>query len=342
MKKPFAAFWALSCGLTLGVAFTLTTLAQTSAPATRPTTNKAPITPANLADLRLIQQRVEDVVKKSMPATVAVMAGSGQGSGVIVSKDGWVLTAGHVTSEANRDISLILADGRRVKARTYGINLGIDSGLIKITDKGDYPFVPLGTNKDMKAGQWVVALGHPGGYRKERPPVVRLGRVLMANSRMVGTDCTLIMGDSGGPLFDLDGNLIGIHSRIGAQATVNIHVPVDTYTQTWDRLANSETWGGGMLGLAGAPKVMMGVLTEEHERGAKVVSLIDNGPAAKAGLKPGDIILKLGESAVKGPDELLGLMGRYRAGETVKLIVDREGKTEEVSVKLAARPANMR
>src|SRR5262249_42222176 len=159
-----------------------------------------------------------------------------------------VLTAGHVSGTPNREAMLVLADGRRVKAKTLGNNRGIDSGMMKITTEGKYPFVPLGNSTDLKKGQWVITVGHPGGYNPNRSPVVRVGRVLNRTNGYIESDCTLVGGDSGGPLFDMQGNLVGIHSRIGWNITDNVHVPVDTYRDTWDRLAKAESWGGWNFG----------------------------------------------------------------------------------------------
>src|SRR5262249_36407529 len=135
-------------------------------------------------------------------------------------------------------------DGKRVKGKTLGQNVGIDSGMIKIVEEGTYPFVDMGTSGDLKKGQWVISCGHPGGYKQGRTPVVRLGRVLDSTNMIIRTDCTLVGGDSGGPLFDMNGKVIGIHSRIGPTLQSNIHVPVDTYRETMDRLVAGESWGG--------------------------------------------------------------------------------------------------
>jgi len=243
--------------------------------------------PESISELKAIEQRVEEVTRTVMPAVVGITVGSGQGSGVIVSPDGYVLTAAHVSGEANIDISLTMPDGRRVKAKTLGLNKGIDSGLCKITEPGEWPYCEIGKSGDLKKGQWVLALGHPGGYRRDRPPVLRLGRILSSTgpNDFIMTDCTLVGGDSGGPLFDLDGKVVGIHSRIGPSTLNNMHVPADTYTQTWDRLAKGELWGerfafissrGPMLGLGG----------ESMEGGgAKITTVAPDGPAAKAGMK---------------------------------------------------------
>jgi hypothetical protein len=195
-------------------------------------------------DLRAIEKQVQAVVAKVMPAVVGVRIGPGQGSGVIISADGYVLTAGHVSGKPGRELHVVLQDGRSFKAKALGRNGSIDSGLLKITDKGTWPHVEMGKSDDVQRGQWVIAIGHPGGFRKNRPPVVRLGRVLQAGRMFLRTDCSLVGGDSGGPLFDMSGRVIGIHSRIGGTMTTNIDVPIDTYRLTWDRLARGESWGG--------------------------------------------------------------------------------------------------
>ncbi len=155
----------------------------------------APGGPRTVGDLKAIQARVEAVAKEGKAATVAILLEEAEGSGVIVSKDGYVLTAGHVSGKPGQKMEVVLANGKHYAAKALGANDGIDSGMVKITDAppaGGFACVPLGTAKELKSGQWVVALGHPGGYQEERGPVLRLGRVLLANSQMLGTDCPLV------------------------------------------------------------------------------------------------------------------------------------------------------
>ena len=313
------------------------------APTTIPASN-----PKNVEDLRAIEARVKEVIRKDLPATVGVLIGYGQGSGVIVSKEGLVLTAGHVAEAPNRPCMLVMPDGKRVNAKTLGVNSAIDSGMIKITDKappGGWPFVEIGSAADLKSGQWTVALGHPGGYHTGRPPVARLGRVLMATSKLIDTDNTLINGDSGGPLFDLSGKLIGIHSRIGLGSVANIHVPIDTYSQTWDRLVAGDAWGKSFLGFDSGNPAVLGVRAVEDDKGVKVAKVVPESPAAKAGIKTGDFISRVGINrrrfvawtAIATPEELENLMARRRAGETIEIELQRDGKTVTVSAKLEAR-----
>lgn len=206
--------------------------------------------PENVDDLIGIEKHVQRVIERVTPAVVGIRVGPGSGSGVIINEEGIVLTAGHVSGKPGQDAVIILPNGKQLKGKTLGQNKGIDSGMIKIVGgdndkKEKYPFLDMGKSADLKTGQWVIAIGHPGGFRPNRTPVVRVGRILTTNQFLIQTDCSLVGGDSGGPLFDMNGKVIGIHSRIGGkEITENVHVPVDTFKQTWDRLAKGESWGG--------------------------------------------------------------------------------------------------
>jgi len=161
------------------------------------------VVPESVDDLKALQEQVKKVVAKCRQTTVGIFVGNSAGSGVIIKKDDgfYVLTAGHVSGNADRDCQLVLASGRRVKGKTLGANNGIDSGLIKIVDKGTFDCAEAGKSKTLKPGQWVVSIGHPGGFQQGRTPVVRVGRILKVDGNTVQTDCTLVGGDSGGPLF---------------------------------------------------------------------------------------------------------------------------------------------
>ena len=134
--------------------------------------------PANLDEIKAMQKKVQEVTKKVMPAVVGVQLGSIQGSGVIVSEDGYVLTAGHVSGKPGQNVTLILPNGKHLKGKTLGHNQLIDSGMIKITDEGKWPFVSIGESTKLTQGEWVISLGHPGGFNSQRSPPLRLGRIL--------------------------------------------------------------------------------------------------------------------------------------------------------------------
>jgi len=296
--------------------------------------------PETVNELRAIQEQAKKVYEKVMAATVCVRIGQSSGSGVIVSAEGHVLTAAHVSGEADRPVEVILHDGRKVKGKTLCSNRAIDSGMIKITDEGKWTFADLGKSADLKKGQWCVTLGHPRGYIPGRKPVLRLGRVLESNGELIQTDCAIVGGDSGGPLFDMTGKVIGIHSRIGPFMTNNIHVPADTYTDTWDRLVKAEVWGGRLGGgaIPVRPTPYLGVQIDRDSDEMRVVDVVKDSPAEKAGVKVKDLLAKLDGQKIANLDELGVLLAKKKVGDTVTLEVKREDKLVALKVTLAKRP----
>lgn len=293
--------------------------------------------PEDIADLKLLQEQVRTVLQKALPATVGVRSGSGSGSGVIVSKDGYVLTAAHVIGQPNRDITVILQDGRRLKAKSLGLNRGVDSGLIKITQEGEWPFVEMGKSAELTVGQWCIAAGHPGGFKQGRTPPVRLGRVLRVSRSTVTTDCTLVGGDSGGPLFDLQGRVIGIHSRISGPLTSNMHVAVDNYRDTWDRMVKGEAWGGWFARGPSPGDPFLGVQGDLDAKECKIIKVVSGSPADKAGLKVDDVITMFDGQAVRRFEDLLSLVQKKKPGDRVRLMVLRGEETVELRATIGKR-----
>jgi serine protease Do len=286
--------------------------------------------PESIEDLQAIERHVKQLVERVTPCTVAVQVGGAQGSGVIVSKDGYVLTAGHVSGKPGRKVTFTLHDGRRLQGTSLGRNIGIDSGLLKITDSGQWPFVEMGSSKDLKGGQWCLCTGHPGGYQSGRKPVVRLGRVLESRKDVVQTDCTLVGGDSGGPLFDMQGRVIGVHSRIAREVTANFHVPVETYRETWERLAKSEEWGDE------SRRPVIGIRGDDVKEGCRISEITPGLPAEKEGLKVGDIITLCDGKKVGTLADLIDILGKRKPGDEITLEFLRDGKKETKKLKLVA------
>jgi serine protease Do len=326
MTNPFRLTPGRPCGSRFALALLLGLSVGTPLHAeSRPAAFDKPV-PQTVQDLRIIQERVKRMVAKVTPATVAIRFGNNAGSGVIVSKDGYVLTAGHISGEPDHTVTLILSDGRRVKGKTLGSNRGYDSGMIRITDEGDWPFVEMGDSEKLKPGDWCLALGHPDGYKPGRSPVLRLGRVLSLRKKTIRTDCALVGGDSGGPLFDLSGKVIGIHSRIGSGLSFNIHVPVDTYRDTWDRLVKGEVWGGGPIG------PYIGVTLNSDAKECRIAEVEKGSPAEKAGLQPDDVVLRCDKEKIADLEDLIALVRRHKPGDKLSLEVRRG--TEIVKLKV--------
>ena len=279
--------------------------------------------------LKEIQSKVGNVVSKNMKACVAVSDGVGFGSGVIISEDGLVLTAGHVmASSDNGQYEVILSSGKVVRAKALGKNLDVDSGMIQIIDEGPFPFVELEKTNKFKQGQWVVSLGHSGGWKLGRKPPVRTGRILARKKHQILTDAVLIGGDSGGPLFNLDGELIAIHSSIGDSVAENRHVPVSSFRRDWDRLKQGNVWG--KLPDLNDPsekkkRGLIGIKLDLKQSQA-VIRAIDQGmPAEQIGLEVGDIVLQFDNTIVQDGRHLIDIIKRKSAGDVCPIVIIRNG-----------------
>ncbi|MEM7783989.1 MAG: S1C family serine protease, partial [Planctomycetota bacterium] len=251
--------------------------------------------PTSVEQLRAMETHFAELAEKVYAATVNIQMGGAQGTGVVVSDDGYILTAAHVINVSNLKEARITfldenGETRSLIAEKRGVERGIDSGMLKIKneDSESFPYLDVGLSSDLKLGQWVMAVGHPGGLDSKRGMVVRVGRVIFRSSRVIRTDCTLVGGDSGGPLVDMNGDLIGIHSRIGQRLLDNIHVPVDTYSENWDDLA------AGIV-LDGDPSLGFSV-----DGDSNIIDAVnEQGPAEKAGIKSGDKLVKIGDVTIK-------------------------------------------
>jgi serine protease Do len=296
----------------------------------------------NLQDLAKLESKVEAVSRKVMSATVALLSertGS-SGSGVLASADGLILTAAHVVQGAD-ELLVVFPDGKQVQGKVLGANYSKDIAMVKIADAGKWPFVAMGASKSLEAGDWVVALGHSAGFDAGRPPPVRFGRVVSKGpGNFLTTDCTLIGGDSGGPLFDLDGKLIGIHSSIGQSLTNNNHAGIDGFREDWDRILAGETWGALSMNPFANPEMPVlgiGMAMMRGVKGVIVESVVAGSPAAAAGVRAGDVIRNLDGSAVSDGGELLQMLAKRQAGDRVKLGVARDQDSLEVMVTLKRR-----
>jgi serine protease Do len=235
----------------------------------------------------------------------------------------------------------MLSNGKIVSGKTLGINAGMDSGMVQITDKGPnngkWPFAPVAKASNLPEGQWVVTMGHPGGPKEGRSPVARLGRVKGLTKNILRTDCTIVGGDSGGPLFDLKGEVVGIHSRIGLPISMNIHIQTDQFKKDWDKLVAGQ-WVDKPAAVAKAPSAYFGVVFPANdEDDAWLNEVEEDGPAGKAGLKPGDTITKFNDTVVKSVKQFRKLMEGAKPDDKVKITYRRGTTTTTVTVTLAKR-----
>jgi serine protease Do len=290
--------------------------------------------PSDRADLRAIETQVTRIVDHVRQSTVAIIAGDSQGSGVIVTEGGLVLTAGHVISVPGRKVTVVLSDGRKVAGRALGVNTASDCGMVQITDRGPYPASKISDLSSLKVGDWCLGTGHPGGYQSGRPPVVRLGRLVASHATFLQSDCTLLGGDSGGPLFDLNGNVVGIHSRIGPRTSLNLHVPAALFVRDWDRLAKTPD----LDHVPAQSQGMFGVNGVDDPQGARITEVFPRLPADEAGLKTGDIVTMFSGHPVDDFKTLQTFVQARRPGEIVELRVLRDHGVREFRATLVARP----
>ena len=196
-------------------------------------------TPETIGELRALQEHVQQLVERALPATVSLSDASGVSSGVLVRRDDrtYVLCAAHVTRSAGRSIAIRMTDGTELQGVTSGADHRSDVGLVQVDTEVEYPAVEIGASTDLKRGQWVLMLGHPSGRKPGRTAPVRLGRVLhVPKSGYLITDCTMQAGDSGGPLLDMNGRVVGINSRNSPNLAVNLHAPIDALVKHWAEL----------------------------------------------------------------------------------------------------------
>ncbi|TWT71828.1 S1C family serine protease [Crateriforma conspicua] len=289
--------------------------------------------PDSIDEFRQLEDQVQQVARRGARCTVGVKIGPAQGCGVIITQSGLVLTAAHVAMRPGKTAEIMLDDGRTVLATTLGMNRHVDAGLLRIhsgqNNGRPWPCASPGTSDRLRPGMWCVATGHPGGYDTSRGTVTRVGRILAIQSGSLLTDCALIGGDSGGPLFDIEGRLIAIHSRIGNDVADNLHVPVDYYKESWDRLMAGEAWGS----LPGFRPVI-GVTGNNSYSDARILDVHDGSPAQDAGIEPGDVITQFGEVSVSNFESLTRAVSNTMPGERVVVWLTRGGTQFKVLLEI--------
>lgn len=268
----------------------------------------------------------------------------GEGSGFIISPDGYVLTNAHVVDHAS-EVNVKLTDRREFNARVVGVDTMSDVAVLKI-DAHDLPTVKIGDSSKLRAGQWVAAIGAPFGFENS----VTAG-VVSATSRAVGaessivpfiqTDVAVNPGNSGGPLFDLSGEVVGINSMIysgtGGYQGISFAIPIDVALDVERQLVKTGHITRGRIGV-----MIQDVNAElaqsfglDRPRGALVSAVEKNGPAAKAGLQPGDVIVGVNNKDIERSSELPAIVAHLRPGTTATLEVIRGREEQRIPVRVA-------
>lgn len=284
-------------------------------------------TPKNVDELRSMERYVQQLSKQLVEATVSLRIGTAHGSGVIVGKEGYVLTAAHVIGQPDRTVQFTLSDGRTVLGKTLGVHMPLDAGVAKITDSGTWPHLQIGNSEKLKKGQWCLAAGHPGGLDYSRGVVVRLGRILELGE-LTRTDCQLNAGDSGGPLINMRGQVIGIHSRIGTSLANNLHTPSATYRNHWDPFVAGKVWRSPSY---------LGVTGDKSTHEPLVGRVREGSPADRAGLRVGDYITRFAGHEVHTFRDLVYMVQSRHPGEEIEIEIERDDVKQRLEIIVGRR-----
>jgi serine protease Do len=268
----------------------------------------------------------------------------GEGSGFIVSADGLILTNAHVVNGA-KEVTVRLTDRREYSAKVVGVDTKSDIAVIRI-DAKNLPTVKVGDSRNIRVGEWVLAIGAPFGFANSATAgiVSALGRTLPDSGYVpfIQTDVPINPGNSGGPLFNMRGEVVGINSQIysrsGGYQGVSFSIPIDVAMGVSTQLETHGHVTRGKLGVV-IQNVDQGLADSfglPNPEGALVSSVEKGGAAAQAGVEPGDVILKLNGQPVNQSNELPAVVAALQPGTTVKLEIWRNHAARELSVKLAA------
>jgi len=274
-------------------------------------------------------------------------SGAGMGSGVIVSPDGYILTNHHVI-EGAEGIEVTLNDGRSAMAKVIGTDSETDLALLKI-DLPKLPTIVLGQMESLQVGDAVLAIGNPFGVGQTVTSgiVSALGRKQLGINtfeNFIQTDAAINPGNSGGALVDVNGNLLGIntaiYSRSGGNMGIGFAIPVATARQVLEGIVRDGQVTRGWVGVE--PLELTPELAEtfglKQTQGVLITGVLQNGPAYKAGLKPGDVLVRVAEHEVSSVGELLTQIASLTPGVSVKLDVVRRNQALSLDVTPAQRP----
>ncbi|KVX15471.1 2-alkenal reductase [Burkholderia ubonensis] len=269
------------------------------------------------------------------------------GSGVIVSPEGYILTNQHVVDGADQ-IEVALADGRTATAKVIGIDPETDLAVLKI-NMTDLPTITLGRSDQSRVGDVVLAIGNPFGVGQ----TVTMGIISALGRNHLGintfenfiqTDAPINPGNSGGALVDVNGNLLGIntaiYSRSGGSLGIGFAIPVSTARTVLESIITTGSVTRGWIGVE--PQDVTPEIAEsfglQQKSGAIVAGVLQGGPADKAGIKPGDILVSVNGEEITDTTKLLNVVAQIKPGATAKVHVVRKGKELDVNVMIGKRP----
>jgi serine protease Do len=267
----------------------------------------------------------------------------GEGSGFIVSADGYILTNAHVVADAD-DVTVRMTDRREYPAKVVGLDKRSDVAVLKIEGK-NLPVVRIGDPSKLRPGEWVLAIGSPFTFENTVTAgiVSATGRSMPGEDGLVPfiqTDVAVNPGNSGGPLFNLNGEVVGINSQIysrsGGWMGLSFAIPIDVATNVRDQLVSTGKVTRGRIGvqIQEVNAQLADSFGLDRPRGALVSQIIEDGPAQKGGVKNGDVILSVNGRPVERSTQLPSVISAIKPGDTARLEVWRDGATKTVNVKV--------
>ena len=269
---------------------------------------------------------------------------SALGSGFVISEDGYVVTNNHVIDGAD-EIEVEFFNGDSLAAEVVGTDPKTDIALLKVTPENPLPFVSFGDSDTAAVGDWVLAMGNPlgQGFSLSAGIVSARNRALSGTyDDYIQTDAAINRGNSGGPLFNMDGDVVGVNTAIlsptGGSIGIGFSMASNVVTRVVDQLQEYGETRRGWLGvrIQDVTDDMAEAMGLDSAAGALVTDVPD-GPAAEAGMKAGDVILSFDGTEVEDTRELVTQVGNTSVGKTVQVVVSREGETETLEVTLGRR-----
>lgn len=307
---------------------------------TTTTTTPASTVAADLNYARSLSRAFREVARRATPSVVSITTtsqrGRGEGTGVILSKDGLIVTNNHVVAGSD-ELSVQLADGRAFRAACVGSDPETDLAVIRI-NATELTKATFGDSNEIQTGDWVLAIGSPFGLEQTVTAGIvsakgRDGMGLSMFEEYIQTDAAINPGNSGGPLLDLDGKVIGINSGIasasGGSSGVGFAIPSHVVTRVVDALAKGRVVPRGWLGVSMRPVRGDGVM---------IAAVGSDTPADRAGLQSGDIVVSVDGDAAKSPAQLMRAIANHAPKTSIALEVMRDGQSITTSAMLEARP----
>jgi serine protease Do len=301
----------------------------------------------------MVQRVPVDIYEQLFGGRSGERVNAGIGTGFIITADGWIVTNAHVVAGATR-ISVAMRDGTTHEAKLRGADEANDLAVLKIEAR-NLPVAPLGSSDALLIGEWAIAIGNPYGFvlGNSEPSVTAgvisaTGRNLLGRAQgggayldMIQTDASINPGNSGGPLVNADGEVIGVNSSIyspsGGSVGIGFAIPINRAKHVAEDLQKHgsvrRAWLGVKLDLPTGGNPMVGART-----GAVVRTVVPGSPAAKAGIRPGDVLVRAGQRVIRNPFDWDAVLLDLRVGERIPIRVRRDSREIDIDVTVADLP----